>query len=152
SLDIGLGTSGTLNVNSGGDVTAALGTIGNTSTGAATVSGSGSTLTTTSHLDVGGGATRTFAVNTGGRNTTPTASIAGAPGSSGTATIDGSTSHWEQTGYFKVGEYGTATLNLQNGGYINNTATGLNPDSSIGDQSGSSGTVNINTNGHWSIQ
>ena len=67
------------------------------------------------------------------------------PGSNGTATVTGAGSTWIITGGITVGEYGTGTLNITNGGAVSNGGGGAN--SYIGMWSGSMGTVTVDGTG-----
>ena len=59
----------------------------------------------------------------------------------GTVTVTGPGSTWTNTGPLGVGDEGTGTLTIQNGGHVSNT------DGSIGFEIGSSGTVTVDGTG-----
>lgn len=71
------------------------------------------------------------------------------PGSMGTVTVAGPGSTWEigDHGYsvINVGNHGTGILNIENGGVVN--SYGNNDHNQIGNESGSTGTVNISGSG-----
>ncbi len=120
------------------------------STSAATVSGSGSSLTIENSTDannlyVGLGGSGSLTISGGGTVTTNTtgsnAYIGYTNGSNGTVTIDGTGSSWDSH-HLYVGEDGTGTLNVTNNGSLESYQT------TIGNQSGSDGTVIID-GGTW---
>ena len=110
------------------------------SKGRVTVDGAGSTWTNSGTLSVGdrGGGTliiQNGAVVSNGAGTIGRLAIAGG---SGSVTVDGAGSTWTNSGTLKIGDAGTGTLTISNGGTVSATGT-----VSLAQQSGSTGTLNI---------
>jgi len=165
--------NGTLNISGGGIVSDTLGYIGLNvgSTGTVTVDGTGSSWTNTSFLIVGNsgtgilnlqnagsvssagayigsgnGSSGTLNITSGGQVTSSTAgSIGNAAGATGIATIDGAGSSWTNATDFRVGNNGSGTLTIQNGGQLSNTTQGY---IAVGAASNSTATVN-GTGSSW---
>ena len=163
SLYDGYGGTGTLNIQNGGKVTDTTGYIGygylTGGTGTATVNGvnangNASTWSNSGSLYVGyggsGGTTNSVLnVQNGGQVASANGYIGYNSGSSGTATVTGSTnstaSTWS-TGSLNVGESGTGTLNIQNGGQVTVTEDGPGA-VSVAVQPGSVGSVTVDGSG-----
>jgi len=92
------------------------------STGVATVTGSGSQLNNSDNLFVGNGGSGTLNVQAGGLVTNTNGFIGFDSGSTGVATVTGSGSQWNNSGDLFVGGHnspgGTATLNIENNGLV----------------------------------
>jgi T5SS/PEP-CTERM-associated repeat protein len=163
-LRIGSAGTGTLNVNSGGHLTADRFEIGSSATGVGTLSivgagslvdvsglssstiglngsgtvnlDSGGVLSTNSMLYLGSNGIGTLNVKGGSQVYSSSGDIgSGVAGSS--ATVEGANSLWSMTGDMAVGWSSSATLNILDGGHVNSQAGRL------GVVAGSIGTVNI---------
>lgn len=151
---IGFNGAGTLSILNGGAVMSAAGytvALGNSvgSSGVATVDGAGSTLSS-AEIVVGEAGDGTLTVSNGGKVlTTQFSSIIGKSAASiGAATITGAGSSWVHTGTsgFWVGQSGTGTLTIANGGTVS-VAT----DVVLGYQTGGVGTATVTGAGSiWS--
>ena len=98
--------------------------------------GTSSTLSAGGQLTVGNLGTGTLSVTNGGAVSNPDdGRIGDNAGSTGTATVDGVGSTWTNSGFLRVGDLGTATLNITNGGSA--SANGLLIVASEADSSGS---------------
>jgi len=121
SLRVGYNGAGTLNVESGGVVSNQDGYLGDGSgsTGAVTVTGPGSQWNTSGQLFVGYEGNGTLNVESGGVVNSDTHSNIGfQPGSSGEATVTGLGSQWNNLINLHVGNSGTGTLNVTDGGVV----------------------------------
>ena len=118
NLTIGDSGSGTLSITNGGAVSNSFGAIGyySGSTGAVTVSGTGSTWTN-SQIDVGLGGTGTLNITNGGTVVSDFSSEIGFV-NTGVATVNGANSTWTTFGGLSVGSPGTATLSISGGGAV----------------------------------
>ena len=117
------------------------------STGTATVTGAGSTWSSSSRLIIGDSGTGILNIENGGQVSNAWTYIGLSPGATGTATVTGTGSTWT-IGDLIVGYYGTGTLNIQNGGAL--TVGGdLTVHRSIGGIG--SGTLNIQNGGVVSV-
>ena len=139
----GQGT-GTLTIQDHGTVRSDGGSVGLDagSTGTVTVTGPGSTWTngTSSGLNVGAFGTGTLMIANGGKviNITPnTANIGEFAGSQGTVTVTGAGSTWTNTSGLNIGNRGTGTLTIADGGVVTAPSVG------IAVNAGSNGTLNI---------
>ncbi|MGY8676972.1 autotransporter domain-containing protein [Bradyrhizobium sp. UFLA05-153] len=124
NLSIGRFGSGTLQVLSGGSVSAVnayLGELGISSNGSLTVSGAGSLFTTGGALYVGNAGTGTLTIANGGQVTSTGGAALGSAGV-GTATVDGNGSSWNVNANFVVGQYAQGSLSITNGATV--TASG----------------------------
>ncbi|MGY8664065.1 autotransporter domain-containing protein [Bradyrhizobium sp. UFLA05-109] len=130
---------GTLTISNGGTVTDVQGIIGWNSAGPNNVSvtGAGSTWTSSSNLAVGQTGTGTLMVGNGGAVISNLGLIGNNSGSTGFATVDGLGSSWTSSN-LAVGNDGTGTLTISNGGTVNAGGT-----MSIANGAGSTGTLNI---------
>jgi T5SS/PEP-CTERM-associated repeat protein len=149
--DIAVGNvgTGTLNIENGAAVSndgvSYLGLYAG-STGTATVTGPGSVWENTGKLYVGYLGVGTLLIENGATVSTGGGSRVGlSAGSTGTATVTGTGSVWNIAEHLDIGTVGTGTLNILNGGVVNNQLDG-----SIGLFSGSYGTVNVDAS-TWSI-
>ncbi len=123
-LSLGGNGNGTLNVESGGLVSNTNGFIGDFSgsTGTATVSGSGSQWNNSGSLSVGQIGNGTLNIEAGGLVFNTDGYIGRFSGSTGNATVSDRGSFWNNSGILVVGEDdATGTLNVLNGGVVNNT-------------------------------
>ncbi len=138
-LMVGDSGTGTLNVSNGATVTAKDSRLGHLANGSghASVDGAGSLWDAQSFV-VGYYGTGTIDITNGGHVTASTwSSIASSAGSNGTMTVDGAGSSFVGSSWFDVGEYGTGTLFVRNGGTISNI------DGYIGDLAGSTGWASV---------
>ncbi|MBN2580696.1 MAG: hypothetical protein JXB10_17050 [Pirellulales bacterium] len=141
SLYVGYSGTGTLNITNGGGVSGG-GCIGYTGgSGTVTVDGAGSTWTNSSSLSIGGAyGTGTLNITNGGDVVSNDYSYIGFLNGSGTVTVDGCGSTWTYNNHsFYVGYSGNGTLNVLNGGSVNNNASIL----SIGYSSDLTGRVTV---------
>lgn len=130
--------TGQLSVTNGGSVSSNEGFIGDFGTGTVMVDGTGSNWTNSDALEIGdgSGAMGTLSITNGGAVSNTSAIIGdGDNTTSGIVTVDGAASTWTNSGSLRVGDGGTGTLNITNGGKVSNT------DGFIG--SGSTGTVTV---------
>ena len=109
--------------------------------GTATVTGTGSTWTTTSTLRVGSSGTGTLNIESGGTVDSSTGLVASLTGSVGTATVTGAGSSWSNSSTLDVGNDGGGTLNVENGGSVSS------PSGYIGNVLGSVGTATVTGTG-----
>ncbi len=87
-------------------------------TGTVTVSGSGSSLTTTNDLFVGYSASGALDVNEGGQVTSNGGILGGGPDAIGTVLVHGTGSTWDVGDTLDVGAWGTGTLTIFDGGQV----------------------------------
>jgi T5SS/PEP-CTERM-associated repeat protein len=137
---VGNAGDGTMNVTAGGLVTSWAQSVvggGIGSTGRVVVDGPGSTWNNTgSLLAVGSGGAGSVTVQSGGLITGVAPKIGSGTGSVGNAFVTGPGSRWTGTGTTRVGEFGSGSLTVSNGG-------SASFDMSVGDQPGSSGVVTV---------
>jgi fibronectin-binding autotransporter adhesin len=139
---------GTLNIQSGGTVSNTHGQIGVTggSSGAATITGSGSQWNNTSELYVGHTGNGTLNLLSGGTVSSAYSFIGYDTASVGSATVNGIGSQWTNTNNLYAGFLGSGTLNVQNGGTVSSSY------GTIGRYSSSVGIANITgTGSQWTI-
>lgn len=146
-LQVGIPGGGTLNITGGGTVTNDTGFIGNGALEQGTVtvsgtdgSGNASTWTNNGDLVVGQDGNGTLNIGNGGQVSSADGYIGAGTGSQGNVTVsghDGSghASAWTGTGTLYVGDSGTGTLNILDGGLVNSALA------SIGNSSGGVGSV-----------
>jgi T5SS/PEP-CTERM-associated repeat protein/autotransporter-associated beta strand protein len=118
ALIVGFGDTGTLTIQNGGTVIG-LTSIGQSagSNGMVTVDGAGSTLTSSDQLVVGFQGTGSLTIANGGTVSAPQqVAIAGFAGSSGMVTVDGAGSTLTIGDQLVVGNGGTGSLTIANGG------------------------------------
>ena len=137
SLWVGQDGSGTLNITNGGTVSNNWdGRIGvySGSTGVVMVDGAGSTLTFGGFFQVGGGGSGTLNITNGASvsnsNEEYEGDYAGSSaiggydsGATGIVTVDGAGSTWTNSGYLNVGNSGSGTLNITDGGLVSVAGT-----------------------------
>lgn len=143
-LSVGYFGRGTLTVSNGATVSAGDGySIGTQSgsTGLVIVTGAGSSLSISSGLNVGFGGTGTLDISNGGSVSAGYANIGANFGSNGVVTVDGAGSSLSTTGflgYLIVGNSGTGTLTVSNGGTVTTGGSAF-----IGENAGSVGIVTV---------
>ncbi|MBO4227924.1 autotransporter domain-containing protein [Bradyrhizobium neotropicale] len=145
-LYVGSSGAGTLTIRNGGAVNNLNGQIGYVagSRGTVTVDGPGSSWANTGELNVGSSGTGTLNIQNGGTVTSNPgatrglASIGFSSGSSGAVTVDGAGSSWTNGGLLFVGNVGTGTLTIQNGGTVSSLVGG-----GLGYAAGSNGTATV---------
>lgn len=140
-LTIGAAESGALRIDSRSKVTNAFGRIGRDagSTGAATVTGAGSSWNNQAALYVGDGGDGALTIEAGGLVTNSHAGWIGYnAGSTGEATVSGVGSAWVSSNDTVVGDRGAGSLTVQEGGQVTTHANGL-----IASQSGSTGAATV---------
>ena len=147
---VGFSGTGALQIANHGTASSANGNIGENagSSGAATVTGIGSTWIVSGGLSVGLSGSGTLLITNGGSVSSSTLSADGAVIGSGTAgsdigmvTVTGAGSTWTEGGDLFVGDSGTGTLLITNGGAV---SSGY---SEIGNVSGGYGTVTVTGSG-----
>lgn len=138
-LNLGNAGTGTLVVSNGGTAVGANAEIGVQvgGSGSAVINGAGSSWTVGT-LTVGVDGTGTVAVTHGASLSTIGTGIGWNSTSNGSVTVDGAGSSWSSLGNIAVGQYGTGSLTIANGGVV--TANGLFV---IANQAGSTGALNI---------
>ncbi|WP_168205985.1 S-layer family protein [Geobacter sp. FeAm09] len=140
-LGFGYLGSGTLSITGGATATSKVGYLGYLagSTGAATVSGSGSKWTDNAELYIGYSGAGSLAIANGGTVTnTSYGYIGNNAGSTGSVTVDGAGSTWNNSNtQLYVGSFGSGTLAITNAGVVSNLGAYL------GYNAGSSGTVTV---------
>ncbi|MEJ2001574.1 MAG: autotransporter domain-containing protein [Maritimibacter sp.] len=132
--------AGTLLIQSGQKLPSLNGYVGDLSgsTGTATITGSGSSWTTSSlYLGTKNDSTGNVAISDGGTVSTVFGYIGDASGANGTVTVQGDGSNWTNTSNLLVGNGGTGTLAISDGGTVSDS-WGI-----VGDASGSNGTVTV---------
>ena len=132
---------GELMVDNGGTVSSSHGVVGGSfsSTATAMVDGSGSTWTNSGNLSVGYFGTGSLSITDGASVSSTYGYVGLGSGSTGTVTVDGDSSTWTNTSStLYVGYEGTGTLNVTDGGEVEDT------DGYIGYFSGSTGSVVVN--------
>ncbi len=137
-LGAGCQGSGSLTVSGGIAVKSSFGYVGwgGSSTGVATVSGSGSTWSVINgQLHIGYYGSGTLSISNGGSATTDTGIIGSAPGSMGVVAVGGRGSTWVSNGFI-VGYHGSGTMSVINGGTVNGGVT-------VGSAPGSMGVVTV---------
>jgi T5SS/PEP-CTERM-associated repeat protein len=154
SIQVANADHGTLTVSAGGQVWTYASSIAGPAgvTGAVTVAGDGANWTALlSPFVVGDGGDGTLSIQLGGLvqgNAVdvggPAGIIGNYPGSTGHVTVDGAGSEWSLgpllgPTYLDVGEFGTGTLTIQNGGLVSDNYGG----GTIGTYSNSNGSVTV---------
>jgi outer membrane autotransporter protein len=146
SVVVGGQGTGILTIQDGGTVSSGGGSVGLSagSTGTVTVTGPGSSWTngTSGGLNIGSFGTGTLTIANGGQvinfNPNIAANIGNGAGSLGTVTVTGAGSLWSNRFGLNIGNSGTGTLTIADGGVV----TGLAP-VVIAANSGAIGTLNI---------
>jgi T5SS/PEP-CTERM-associated repeat protein len=135
---VGYDSDGTLTIDAGSLFNKTSGYLGYNSncTGTATVTGTGSMLTS-SGLNIGENGNGTLNVQDGGQITNFVAYIGHLSGSTGNVIVTGTGSKWTNSNALSIGYSGSGTLNVQDGGQVSNS-TGY-----VGQYSGSQNTVTV---------
>ncbi|MEN3931596.1 autotransporter outer membrane beta-barrel domain-containing protein [Microvirga sp. W0021] len=146
SLTVGRSGSGSLVISAGGQVSNTYGIIGHDagSSGSVSVIGPGSQWSISLYSFIGSSGTGSLSISDGGlvtSNTTFTY-IGAQAGSIGTVEIKGNGSTWTSSGTIDVGQYGTGSMTISDGGLLSS-----NVYSNIGTYSGAHGTVRVTGNG-----
>jgi T5SS/PEP-CTERM-associated repeat protein len=117
---VGHSGSGTLNIETGGQVNNSLGYLGynSSSTGTATVTGISSMWTNSGTLYVGRSGSGTLNIQAGGQVSNTECFLGYFSTSTGTATVTGTGSTWINSGDLRVGFTGSGTLTVENGGLV----------------------------------
>jgi fibronectin-binding autotransporter adhesin len=148
-LSIGYLGTGRFTISAGGvvsDTEGHIGDVGTGSDGAVTVTGAGSTWTNTSWLYIGLGGTGSLTIADGGvvSNNVPGPSFGGYigtnAGSHGAVAVTGTGSTWHNGSGVIVGNFGTGTLTIDDGGDVVTTGSA---GSMVGAVAGSDGTVTV---------
>ena len=138
-LALGYGGRGTLMISNGGTVVTnagALGVVGHGS-GSAVIDGAGSSWLV-SDLFVGVNSTGSIAVTHGGGVLNINGLIGAFGGSNGSVAVDGAGSSWTNQSFLAIGDAGTGSLTIANGGAVSANGQVL-----IANQAGSTGNLNI---------
>ncbi len=147
NLGAGLTDNGSLSINSGLTVTSKHGYLGwnVAANGTATVDGTGSTWTNSGNLIIGYEGGGMLNVTNGGTVSNEYGCIGFGSSSTGSVSVDGVTSTWTNSYYdLRVGYQGRGTLDITGGGAVSNS------DGYIGNEFGSTGTVNVDgTDSTW---
>jgi T5SS/PEP-CTERM-associated repeat protein/autotransporter-associated beta strand protein len=88
------------------------------SSGAVTVTGTGSTWTNSEDIYVGSGSTGTLYISDGADVTSRSGILAGYSGGDGTVTVTGTGSTWTNTNGLTVGKEGPGVMNIVDGGVV----------------------------------
>lgn len=137
---IGNSGTGSLQIASGGSVNDAFGIIGNNigGAGSATVDGLGSQWNNTGYLAVGAAGNGSLTISNGGVVIDGAGGFVGsAVGSTGSVAITGTNSTWANAGAIMVGNSGTGTVTVSNGGILGSDG------GTVGNFAGSSGSVTV---------
>lgn len=140
---VGFSGNGTLNIQNGGVVSVSGGTfIGQNAggVGAATVTGTGSTLTAATELIVGNSGNGTLSIAAGGSVTDSTGAIGEDVSLNGTGavTVMGAGSTWMSSQMLIVGDQGNGSLTISDGGFVSNSGIGI-----LGNDAGASGAATV---------
>lgn len=132
---IGYSGAGALTVDSGTDILSSDGHIAckKATTSSVTITGSGSTWINSGGLDVGESGTGSLNINNGGYVSSAGAfgsRVGNWGGSFGTVTVSGSGSKWTNTGEIEIGFWGSGSLQILNGGVVENTDAIIDSDTS----------------------
>jgi fibronectin-binding autotransporter adhesin len=128
SLSIGETLDGSMTVDADSDVTNTDGYVANLtgSTGAVTITGAGSTWTSSGELRMGNFGSGTLNVTDGGVvSVGGNARLGNVAGGIGTGTVDGPGSTLTSGNFILVGREGTGTLNVQNAGAVSDLIGGI---------------------------
>lgn len=144
-LIIGQFVTGTLHITNGGVVADREGSVGDisSSSGIVIVDGTGSRWINTDILEIGAHGNGMLSITNGGAVSDTFGSIGTGfsgirYGTAGTVIVDGAGSTWTNSTGLAVGEFGTGTLKITNGGAVFSSATSL-----IGYDSGAIGMVTV---------
>ena len=146
---VGNTATGALTVSDGGTLTSSsysyIG-INAGSTGTATVTGAGSSWTISGHLTAGNNGTGMLTILDGAAVNNVMGYIALSATGVGEVTVSGVGSTWTNWGEIRVGQSGTGTLTVSDGGRVTSAGT-----SSVGNNAGSTGTAMVTGTGSlWS--
>ena len=147
TLGAGYKDTGTLRIADGIAVTSSSGYLGyhSSSTGTATVTGTGSKWTNSGWLFVGYYGNGVLNISNGGNVSNTRGNVGSYSGNTSSVTVDGPTSKWINSGELDIGYAGNGMLYISNGGSVSNTI------SHLGNYSSSTGTVTVNgSNSKWS--
>lgn len=147
SLMIGRNGGGTLSIDNGATASSQFGYLGYSlgSSGSATLSGSGSAWNLSSTLFVGRAGTGSLSAQVGAGGSSGAIELGSQSSGHGTLTVSGSSTAWTSQS-ITVGSSGTGAVNISQGAAL--TATTY--PSSIGSQTGSTGTVSVSgANSSW---
>jgi fibronectin-binding autotransporter adhesin len=144
TLGAGYRGAGTLTIADGLSVSSGLGYLGYYSgaTGAATVTGAGSSWVSSNKLTVGFSGNGTLDIQAGGSVSNWNVGHVGLdPGSTGVVVVTGPGSTWDVSGALYIATFGNGTLNIQAGGAVSNTQ------GFIGFEPGSTGVATVTGSG-----
>jgi len=117
---IGVGGNGFLSVQDGGLVTSVGSTVGSSTSGGVTLSGTGARWLDSAQIQVGSATSlSSVSISRGGYVGSASANL----GYMGTITIGDSDSTWSNTGSFYIGNIGNGRLAITNGGVLTSTDT-----------------------------
>ncbi|MDH2348942.1 autotransporter domain-containing protein [Bradyrhizobium sp. SSUT77] len=143
-LFVGVGGAGTMTISNGGVVITNDGTLGVAAggTGVVTVTGASSTWATTGGINVANAGSGSLAISNGGAVSSVGGTVGALANSTGTVTVTGIGSSWSTgAGNLIIGQYGTGSLLVSNGGAVND----MNGD--LGQFAGASGSATVNGTG-----
>ncbi len=122
AISLGLTSSGTLNMASGGQLTNTSTTMGDGSvaSGTAVISDPGTLWTMSNNLIIGNNGTGTLVILNGAVVNNATADVGSQSNSSGTVTLDGSGTQWNNAGTLFIADQGSGTMVLTNGAVVKN--------------------------------
>jgi T5SS/PEP-CTERM-associated repeat protein len=143
SLGAGYKGTGTLRIADGANVASDYGSLGywSGSTGTATVSGPGSSWTTSRGFAVGDEGDGTLRIEGGGQVSNSLAILGVTSGAVGTATVIGADSTWTNSGSLGVGSKGSGVLRVEGGARVS-SASGY-----VGNAPGAVGTATVTGTG-----
>ncbi|KFB98058.1 putative autotransporter protein [Trabulsiella guamensis ATCC 49490] len=146
SLTVGDAGTGTLNINTGGNVSGGQAsiTLGNAATGNGTlnVDGAGSVLDSQNSLTVGQSGTGTLNITNSGTASTHTVTAGADAGSTGVINVS-QAGHLDMSNASAIGSYGSGTLNITEGGTVSIDEATL----SVGGSEGGTGVLNVEGQG-----
>ncbi|MEN3931772.1 autotransporter outer membrane beta-barrel domain-containing protein [Microvirga sp. W0021] len=145
-LTVGSAGTGSLLISDGGTVSNTYSHIGSSGQGNVVVTGAGSTWINTGALSVGGSGKGTLTISDGGQVTNSQGATIGTQvRGEGLVEVTGAGSQWNNNGYLRVGENGTGSLVISDGGSVSNKSYSM-----IGYSSNSQGTAVVTgTGSHW---
>ena len=143
SMGAGYGGVGTMSISDGRVVESTAGSIGyqSGSIGTVTVSGTGSTWTSSMGIRVGNMGSGVLNITGGGAVNSWYSFIARVSGSTGVVTVDGVGSTWTNSDRINVGDGGSGVLNITGGGTVS-SSLGI-----IGQETGATGQVTVDGTG-----
>ena len=126
SAHVGNTATGALTISGGGTLTSGVGFVGYHASGVGTVTGAGSLWETSAHFNVGSSSTGTLTVSNGGRvKSTTYSSLGNVAGATATAFVSGAGSSWESGSHISLGTGGTGTLTVSDGGRVTITTNSM---------------------------